>query len=706
MKQVAHMAPFMGLNTTYVSEEVGVQGTTMRGGYNVEVLDGEWWTRHGHAEISPVLASVLWRWFVPGSAAQDRGFLVSSSYVLWILSELARPGVSNTPDFFTQFDIPYPSAAVASCEVTLGTAGVRVNSVSTGTIAVGQLIKYQSGGSIPDRLYRVISIAAGPPQLLTLDHPWEGGDVNTGAETLTFHDPVLPSGGSGGSLDTDNEGGVVLFEQTAAHAANALGYTHPVINVGMYLLMSTSAGTAAVAAGGNIQPVVKDFVRETQLAAPPLVPLHRLRPGNFKDRAFFLGADQRTVWYSRPLDFMQWHTGLQNLGGTPNYLTLVDPTDPVSGFLPLGDTMVVHRRSSQDILQTYGVGFKPTHSHAAIGFWPPSQMQLYPLGHIGWTRYGPAAFTQQGMSVVLPQLERMLVPWIMAQAGNLHLRGVIHDENRRRIYFLLGYEQSKTYQVNQMREGDKRIIRHQRADELNPQVQYFTPGGPTWYSRGAVLVYDYAREEAWLEDHVGYCGGGSHLGVAYFCRYDGTVVCNTGWSGKDYEVNLTNSKVVVDAQVETQWMEHGVPQRKMLTRIEVLLRALDVSEDVDDITGAKYDPLRIDDLWTSPADTLHLATLEIMIDENDEVRATADLHVSVQEMLDRRLQGNRQLPVMRFSISPRAAGKSFKYRLKNALSPAAVAAGHKQGAFRLVDMVVEYEVETDTRAAGLSGGAP
>jgi len=699
------MAPFMGLNTTYVSEEVGVQGTTMRGGYNIEVLDGEWWVRHGMAEISPILGSIIWRWIVPGSASRDVLYLVSSNYVIEVRGELARPGVSDTPEFFWRLEVPYPNAGQFSGAATFGSTAIHVNSISGGTLAVGQVILVTLG--IQDRLYRIIALPAFVPpekQTVVIDRPWEG---STGNASLTFYDPLLTANSSqGGTLDAENAGGVILFEQTAQHAANALGYTHPAVLPGNYLIISVPAGIAAVKVGDVDNPVVTGFVRETQLAAPPLVPLRFLRPGNFKDRAWFCAQDQRTVWYSRPLDFMQWHTGLQNLGGTPNYLTLQDPTDPISGFMPLGDTLIVHRRSSQDILQAYGVGFKPTHNHAAIGFWPPAQMEPYPLGHIGWSRYGPAAFTQQGMSILLPQLERMLVPWIMAQAENTHLRGVIHDENRRRIYFLLGFEQSDTYSLSNMNDGDKRVVRHQHADNVNPQQTFVTSGGIASLTRSAVLVYDYAREEAWLEDHVGYCGGGSHLGVAYFCRYDGTVVCNTGWSGKDFDVARINSKTVVDAVVETQWMELGTPQRKMLTRIEVLLRALDVTEDFDEITGQRYDPLRIDDLWDSPADTLHLATLEIMIDQNDEVRATADLRVLVSEMLERKLQGNRQLPVMRFSISPRAAGKSFKYRLKNALSPAAAAAGHKQGAFRLVDMVVEYEVETDTRAAGLSGGAP
>jgi hypothetical protein len=369
-----------------------------------------------------------------------------------------------------------------------------------------------------------------------------------------------------------------------------------------------------------------------------------------------------------------------------------------------GDTLVVHRRTSQDIIQTYGAGFKATHNDAGIGFWPRSQMDTIPTGHIGWTRYGPGLFNQEGMTVMFPELERMLAAFNQAQRWNPRLRGVIHDVNRRRVYFLLGWE--NVVKGISADTGTRRIIRHQDASLVNQQVQLTNPPYP-WYSRSPVLVVDYARNEAWLEDHAGLCGGGDHLGQMYLFRYDGTVLSHpTGWSGKDYDVARTNALTPVDAWVETQWIAHGVPQRKMLQKIYLTFRALDVNEDVDEILGGKFDPLRISDLWTSPSDTLHLCTVEIMCDNRDDVQARADVSVLVSDMLGRSLEGNRMLPVMLFSITPRVAGRSFKYRFKTALSPAAAAAGHKLGSFRLVDAVIEFEVETDTRAAGLTGGSP
>jgi hypothetical protein len=225
--------------------------------------------------------------------------------------------------------------------------------------------------------------------------------------------------------------------------------------------------------------------------------------------------------------------------------------------------------------------------------------------------------------------------------------------------------------------------------------------------RSPVMVVDYARNECWLEDYAGLCGGGDHLGQMYFFRYDGTVVAHsTGWSGKDFDVARTNALTPVDAMVETQWLRHGSEQRKMLQKIYLQLRALDVNEDIDDILGGKFDPLRISDLWGSVDDTLHLCTVEVMCDNRDDVQARADVDIKVSDMLSRSLEGNRMLPTLLFTITPRVAGRAFKYRFKNSLSPAAAAAGYKVGSFRLVDAIIEFEVESDTRAAGVTGGSP
>ena len=229
--------------------------------------------------------------------------------------------------------------------------------------------------------------------------------------------------------------------------------------------------------------------------------LYNVKPCVYKDRLFLSAADPtmpntvsyRTFWYSRPFDFMQWHTGLQGLGGTPNFFTLNDPTDPISGFMVQGDTLVVHRRNSQDLIQPYGTGFKAAHNESGIGFWPRSMMENIPTGHIGWTRYGPGLFNQEGMTVMFPEIERMLAAFNQSQRMNPRLSGVIHDQNRRRVYFLLGWE-AVGFVDTPTEYGTRRIIRHQDVSGGESAVSSLCRS--FWYSRCPVLVVDYAQERS------------------------------------------------------------------------------------------------------------------------------------------------------------------------------------------------------------------
>jgi hypothetical protein len=709
-KQIQRFAPLRGLNPTNVGEEAGLEGTFMRGGYNVEVIDGEWWVRHGCGQASENIGSIFWRWMV-SSPTEDRLFLVSDRYVVQVESRIGDIGVPDNQFFFRQLSIPYFSYYTLSAIFTVGSATAAVVSiVGPGAMTKGDIFVVEGTGGVPDRLYRIVDNNPSPGYF-TLDRAYEPGGATSVSGIKVCYELTVRFDGKPGVLDADLNGGCCLFEQSATHAANTLGYANDAIDPGSFIVVVSAAGYFAVPLDPPPKvPIRGTFVRQTQLPTPTDVAVINVRPCVYKDRLFLAAVDPtgvsglRTLWHSRPFDLLQWHTGLQGLGGTPNFFTLVDPTDPISGFMLHGDTLVVHRRGSQDILQTYGAGFRVTHNDASIGFWPRSMMENVPVGTIGWTRYGPAMFNEQGMTVLFPECERMLSRFNMSNRMNPRLRGVLHDQNHRRVYFLLGWEEVG-FVDTPTEYGTRRIIRHQDASVANPQV-LAVPAMVPWYSRTPVFVVDYARNEAWLEDHAGLCGGGDHLGQMYLFRYDGTVLEHpTGWSGRDFDVARINAATPVDAVVETQWMQHGAPQRKELQKIYLTLRALDVGEDVDEILGGKFSPLRIEGLG-APGDTLHLLTVEVMVDNRADVRASADVSVSVADMLSRSLEGNRMLPQMLFSITPRVAGRSFKYRFKNSLSAAAAAAGHKVGSFRLVDVMIEFEVESDTRAAGLTGGSP
>ena len=150
-------------------------------------------------------------------------------------------------------------------------------------------------------------------------------------------------------------------------------------------------------------------------------------------------------------------------------------------------------------------------------------------------------------------------------------------------------------------------------------------------------------------------------------------------------------------------MNHGSEQRKMLQKIYLTLRALDVNEDVDEILGGKFDPLQ--DQRPLGRDDRHAAPLHRRGHGRPPGR-----RAGARRRLDRGerhalavARGEPHAPGDALHDHPAVAGRAFKYRFKTALSPTAAAAGQKVGSFRLVDAVIEFDVESDTRAAGVTG---
>ena len=315
-----------------------------------------------------------------------------------------------------------------------------------------------------------------------------------------------------------------------------------------------------------------------------------------------------------------------------------------------GDTLVVHRRNSQDLIQPYGTGFKAAHNESGIGFWPRSMMENIPTGHIGWTRYGPGLFNQEGMTVMFPEIERMLAAFNQSQRMNPRLRGVIHDQNRRRVYFLLGWE---AVGIRRYSDGVRHPADHPAPGRQRHESQSLLlptrPGTRAARSSSSTT----RRNEAWLEDYAGLCGGGDHLGQMYFFRYDGTVVEHpTGWSGKDFDVARINAATPVDGMVETQWMNHGSEQRKMLQKIYLTLRALDVNEDVDEILGRQVrSASESATSGTRRPTRCTSAPSRSWPTTGTTCRRAPTSRSWSSDMLSRSLEGNRMLPVMLFTIT-------------------------------------------------------
>jgi hypothetical protein len=378
VKQVAHLGPFRGLNSTYGAEAAQESGTWMRGGYNVEVIDGEWWVRHGVAPSSERLGSIPWRWSLQSRTDTiDTLVLCADNYLLVISAgSVANPGISGQTEF-DQFSIPYDASANIDLAVVNGQVTATISATNTGAAAARQVF-IDASGSV-ERLYRIVALSG---TTVTLDRPYEG---TTGTlASLNCYASLFGAAGDAAASDPI-VGGCCLFEQTVDYAGGTpgdLGWNHPDVGSSLtvvpYVVIHSKGGIAAVPllTAGD---VITDFVRQTQIAAPTSVQVAaaRVAPVVYKGRLWVCAPDpmstsaEQTVWYSRPYDLMVWHTGIQALGGTPNFITFDDPSSPISGLCVEGEQLVAHRRDRQEILQPYGdSNFKPYTFPRSFGFWP------------------------------------------------------------------------------------------------------------------------------------------------------------------------------------------------------------------------------------------------------------------------------------------------------------------------------------------------
>lgn len=659
---IRRLAPFGGLDgRRYLDEAAPASPIPMRGGYNVELVDGEWWTRAGRELVNRTIGNVPWQWIIPdesGSAA--RALLVSPWYAL--RCRLSDGGVDNI----------YSPAVTENIAFTNGSA----SATSSTTRNAHELVLVGGGTGFTTECYRILAVSG---TSVTLDRAYESTNGAKSCRLLTpFETPfsITPSG------DGPN-GGCVIFDQLVSHTGTTLGYSNPAVTRGHQYLVITSpllvSGIIAIDLTTDTAPL-RDFLRLTNLASPtaPSSPPDYVTV--FQNRLVVAGmADpdgnyaDRTLYYSQIGDLLLFHTGVQGKTSSPNYVTLDDVKNPINGLGTLGQRLVVHRRYSQVVGAPTGSNAQPfqfVENKQGYGLEESGTLVDANGAHYFMSLEGPAMFDGGQVRPLAASLRQHLDA--MLDWGSC--KCAFEDSRDQRIYWVFDAD------------GDSGK-RHQSATlPATETLEVPHPSStPDYTSVTTVLVHDYLQDAWWLEDHVNIACGGTISGRAYVSRYDGTLVSfrvDSG-SGLDSDISFGDADYPVDCLVESPWIDFGTFETKMITKLYVMLRALDLT------TGGNPS---VNDYWTDPAQTLHLCTIEILIDDNPAtVMQALDCNALTSAMLALTPDENQQMPIMVHEKSPRVSGRSFKFRVKNALSADATTASHKKAAFRLAGIEVHYE---------------
>lgn len=684
--QQIRLAPLGGLRSERVSDHT-LGDVSMRGSFNVECVDGEWWVRKGEDAVLRRIGSTQWTWIGVGNAK-------------WIIAN---------PYWALQLNDSNPSVGVTNLYSPSGTDTVTLTQMSDAatcsvyTPAVGELLLLESAG-YTDQVYRVVA-ASGTG--FTLERPFEGESAAYDCRFI----PQLAQNAAGTATGYSDTSGVgeepasyVVFEQLVGHTATSVHGSSPAVTAGRrYLIITSSWGTPVAIDLGTVTTVKRNWFWRTHLGSGSETNIASTNgygqwAAVYKGRLVIASAPDnqnrlatRTIWYSREGDFLLWHVGIKGKTASPNYVTFAGPNDDITGLDVLRDQVIVHRERSQEVGSYTGSDIGP------ISFRSNNQgLGIYSAGsnlwvhtramHFFWSQRGPAVFDGSQVSLVAQDAYRDLVALRLTESPQV--RCVIHDERRARLYWVLD---SSVPGYN----------RHQGATAPDNSARFLhNQSGAGYAPAFAVLAYSYEDGKLWLEDRTSVYGGG-FLGDpgndpyrgTYASRFDGTIVkLRSGTSGIDPGISGDSEDHVVQAQVETPWIDFGNSvTQKHLTQVELVLRALDVDEDVSG------QPDRISDVWEDTTDRLFVR-LQVYADY-DLTTPIDDVSKAflVSDMLALKLTDNRQYPAFTLVCSTSGLGRSLKFRVSNTLTDDATAAGYRMAPFRLSEIVAHVLPKESTR---------
>ena len=738
MRNRGRLAPLLGLQGSRQAEQMPAGALPMRGGYNMDPVDGEWWSRDGRPVLSsqasasdPVVVAQLGNIQWNGILSTDhRDYIWSQDYVLDINANGLVNGayaesdnVAGTMnDSLPWFFYPVPSGDPAK-------------------IFVGDLLITGARGTY-GQCYRVIKeeVNSGDPsgnsRLAYLDRYWTSPTPVTGSgsardQSVTVRViPSLHSTWKHGTavvhgapptrdLTVGTKGSACLFDQlvtftgSTSSAQQIRGFdgrrTYMVITSAdltnpVAILLDNQAGADQSGTDHVSEPrkawyqnTAISYTDDANLIPNPYfccVSNGRLIIGRAQDDQG--GFASRTIWYSAQGNMTAWHTGVQNETSSPNYVTF-DQRDlnDIRGLLPLGNRFVVHRRHSQMVASFTGSNTAPfqfAENNQDIGLEAYGAVTLAGGLHFFPTDAGPAVFDGQTVTPIGAEIRAHL-----AQMGFWFGEpfAVGHDRERKLIYFFTSHKRHQDSIPSPA--GTNPVNQPPAPTAPENRVLYNSPGTLTnFYSAAPTLVYSIDRQAWYFEDQPALGALGQvKEGGTWGMRLDGTILnmkdgatpeigldaavaCTIQYGSVTQLSRISIAPQAVDALVETPWVSFGTLERKMITKIVLQLRGW-AAEDV----------------YSALSDSVHACTIEIFTNGDPEtVRSTINVQHTVAEMRNLGLDENRQQPLMLFELSPRVSGENFKFRFKNAL-PAG--SSLKKVPMRIANVEVFYDQEESNR---------
>lgn len=687
-KQRVSLAPLMGVNSRRVADRT-LQGTYMRGGYNVELRDGEWWTRAGESPLSTAshvrLGSCPWWWVV-----QVNSSLVVIANPWWALAVNVTGGVKEL----------YTAAATENVTFTNGSA----NATTSTTRVVDQLILVGAGTT--SEVYRVKSRVG---TAMVLDRPYEG---TNGTYSCRFIDPLArdvsgtATAYSGAFSNVGSwwvRGSCVVFEQLVSHAATDLYAASPTLTGGnLHLVITSNVGVpvaidlSAYIAGSTVG-VRRTWFYNTALGSAATQIGTDTAVGNIYARGvyaevykgrLFIGAatdpngkyGSRTIWYSQPGDIGRWHTGLAAQTAAPNFKTFDGEGNDIAEMKCLQESLIIHRQDSQEIASITGslsqpFQFRSNTQGLGVRYYSQTNCVVVANGvHYIWTQRGPAVFDGSSVTPICAEALDALRSVHLTESPFPPLF-VLHDSSRGRLYWYA----------------------YQTTTSLLPEALPATStislkSGESIQDYGTCFVYDYLNNAYWFEHRPRAMGGATVTGTTtgstpLVSRLDGSLILFAANSlsvtsdGKDADYlapTTSGSRVPVYAQVETPWMDFGNLSAKWLTEVEITHRGLadgeSLAEELISLSGTPWLRMRV---------------------YGDKNRATAlgDVGV-VYDMTASQITTKvdfGQSPTGLLTFTPRSGDlRQMKLVFSNGLTSAATTAGYSVLPFRISDIECEF----------------